>query len=69
MTFMKESLTRFQASIILPFLSLLTGLIFYIGWGVTYNVWFDIGIYAPSAIFILLGIFGLILSRIDRKSL
>ena len=53
---------RVDAYTILSFLSLLVGLIFYISWGITYNVWVDIGIYAPSMIFILLGIFGLLFS-------
>ncbi|HDN81896.1 MAG TPA: hypothetical protein ENG41_04155 [Methanomicrobia archaeon] len=53
---------QIDAYAILSFLSLLTGVIFYVLWAIYYGVWFDIGIYAPSAIFILLGVFGLLYS-------
>jgi hypothetical protein len=46
------------ASIVL----LLFGILFYIYWGVRYGVWYDIGIYSITILFVLGGIFGFLLT-------
>jgi hypothetical protein len=48
-------------------LLLLAGVLFYIYWGVTYGVWADIGIYSITLIFVLFGIFGLLVSLLESK--
>ena len=52
---------------ILSILALFVGLIFYIGWGVTYGVWADIGQYSVTILFVLGGILGLLLTYFDNK--
>jgi len=42
----------------------LPGILFYIGWGITYGVWADAGIYSVTILFIVSGILGLIFTRI-----
>ena len=52
---------------ILSLLLLIAGILFYIYWGVTYGVWADIGIYSITIVFVLAGIFGMILSLLEDE--
>jgi hypothetical protein len=52
---------------ILSLVILLAGLLFYIYWGITYGIWFDIGIYSITIFLVLLGIFGMMLSLLEDK--
>ena len=52
---------------ILSLLSIIAGLVFYFGWGATYNVWADIGVYAFTSVLVLGGLFGLFLSLTEKK--
>lgn len=52
---------------ILSILLLLAGILFYIYWGITYNVWTDIGIYSITIFLVFSGFCGFILSFIREK--
>ena len=46
------------------------GIGLYIGWGILFNVWFDLGVYSISAILIGFGLTGMfIYSYLERKEL
>ena len=47
-------------------LLLLAGIVFYVFWGLRYNVWIDIGIYSVTIILILSGLFGILLSISEK---
>ena len=53
---------NFNVFTILSLLILVTGIVFYIYWVSRYGVWYDIGIYSITIVFVLSGIFGTILS-------
>jgi len=42
----------------------------YIGWGILFNVWFDLGVYALSVVLIGFGLVGMLLySYLERQEL
>jgi len=63
----KINFKNFSEYSILSILFLLAGLLLWISWGITYGIWYDIGIYSISIVFILSGIIGLIISLMDTK--
>ena len=52
---------------ILSLLALIAGVAFYIYWGSRYGVWYDIGIYSITIVFVLSGILGILLSLLQKK--
>jgi len=52
-----------DAKFVLSILSLIIGIVFYLLWGLTYGVWADVGIYSVTAVFVTLGLIGLLLIR------
>ena len=58
---------KYNFKTVLSLLLLITGILFYIYWGVTYGVWADIGIYSITIVFVLAGIFGMILSLLEDE--
>ncbi|RLF62158.1 MAG: hypothetical protein DRN16_02340 [Thermoplasmata archaeon] len=58
---------RLNAKSIFSILVIAIGLIFYIFWSITYNIWFDIGIYSVTIIFVASGVFGLLISQTKEK--
>lgn len=56
-----------KVKLIASLLAIAIGLIFYIGWGINYGVWADIGIYSVSVFFIGLGVLGTILYKLEEK--
>ncbi|MFH1100996.1 MAG: hypothetical protein V1726_03045 [Methanobacteriota archaeon] len=59
---------NFSGWTILSLLMLIAGIIFYILWGTYYGVWADIGIYSITAVFVVAGLFGTLLSlSIEKK--
>jgi hypothetical protein len=48
---------------VLSLIAIIIGILFYLLWGITYNIWADVGIYSVSAIFIVLGVLGLLFAR------
>ena len=53
--------------LILSTIALAAGIILYIAWGLTYDVWADIGIYSVTIILVAVGIIGILLSRENIK--
>ena len=51
---------------VLSVLLLIAGIGFYLYWGMRYSVWTDIGEYALVILLVLGGLFGLILSLLDK---
>jgi hypothetical protein len=49
-------------SMIISLLLLIAGILMYVGWGVTYGVWWDIGIYSITIFLVLCGVLGALLS-------
>ena len=58
---------NFNFKTILSLLLLIAGILFYIYWGVTYGVWADVGIYSITIVFVLAGIFGMLLSLLEEN--
>jgi len=54
---------KVDAKFVLSILSLIIGIVFYLLWGLTYGVWADVGIYSVTAVFVILGLIGLLLIR------
>ena len=52
---------------IFGYLLILIGLIFYIGWSLKYNAWFDVGLFSFVTPIIIFGILGVILARLNEK--
>ena len=49
---------------------LMFGIGLYLGWGIIYNIWFDVGVYAISVILIGFGLVGMLLySHLERQEL
>ncbi len=64
----KEPMIKINLTTILAALSLLAGILFYVGWGVTYGVWADIGIYSVTIVLVLGGVLGLLLTVFEEKT-
>ena len=62
----KINFKNFNMYTILSILFLLAGLIFWITWGLRYDVWTDIGIYSITVVLVIPGIIGIILSLMDK---
>ena len=56
------NMEKYNWMTITSLLLLLAGIIFYVGWGITYGVWADIGIYSFTIILVLFGILGMLVS-------
>ena len=52
---------------VLSLLLLIAGIGFYLYWGVRYGFGMDIGVYALTSLLLLAGLFGLILSLLDKN--
>jgi hypothetical protein len=48
-------------------LMFLAGILLYIYWGIRYGVWYDIGIYSITIVFVLGGIFGFLLTYFQKE--
>ncbi len=49
---------------------LIFGIGLYLGWGILYNIWFDVGVYAISVLLIGFGLVGMLLySHLERQEL
>lgn len=62
----KIDLKNFNLFTILSLLCLIAGILFWICWGARFGVWYDIGLYSITIVFILSGIVGTILSLMDK---
>ena len=59
---MKIKEIKIGPGIIISIIAALAGLVYYIGWGLYYHVWADIGIYSVTAFLMGIGIVGTLLS-------
>jgi hypothetical protein len=64
---LKINFKNYNEYTILSILFLLAGLILWITWGLRYGVWYDVGIYSITIVFVLAGIIGLILSLMEKE--
>ncbi len=44
-------------------------LMFYVGWGLYYNAWTDVGLFSFVSVIIVFGILGLLLARLNEKEM
>jgi hypothetical protein len=58
---------NFNLLTIFSILVLLAGLLIYIYWGIRYGVWYDIGIYSLTIVFVIPGIIGILLSLMKKE--
>ena len=58
---------KYNFKTVLSLILLTAGVLFYIYWGITYGVWANIGIYSITIVFVLAGIFGMILSLLEDE--
>ena len=65
---MKLSIRNFNAYTVLSLIVLIAALLFYLMWGLRYNVWADVGIYSITIVLVLSGILGTILSLSYEKT-
>ncbi|MEM0492431.1 MAG: hypothetical protein QXS02_00505 [Candidatus Thermoplasmatota archaeon] len=61
------NIKKFNAWTVFSMIFMIAGLIFYISWGIRYNVWYDIGIYSVTILLVMGGICGVILSLYEKK--
>jgi len=65
----KINIRNFNVFTILSILFLLAGILIYIYWGTRYEIWYDVGIYSLTIVFIIPGIIGLILSLMKKEEM
>ncbi len=53
---------------IFGYILIVTALIFYLGWSLKYNAWFDVGLFSFVTPIFIFGILGVILARLNEKS-
>jgi hypothetical protein len=63
----KLNLKNFNFYTILSILALLAGILFYINWGMTYGIWYDIGIYSIVIVLVIPGIIGIFLTLMEKE--
>ncbi|MCI4434588.1 MAG: hypothetical protein RXP30_01880 [Thermoplasmata archaeon] len=52
---------------IFGFLLITLAIIFYLGWAIKYNAWFDVGLFSFVTPILIFGILGVILARLNEK--
>ena len=62
----KINVKNFNIFTVLSILSLIAGIGIYMYWGITFGVWYDIGIYSLTIVLVLPGIIGTILSLMEK---
>ena len=65
--FRKISLKNFSFFTIVGVLMIIAALSYWIYWGSRYGVWFDIGIYSITIVFIIAGAIGIIISLMEKE--
>lgn len=64
----KINIKNYNVFTIISLLFLIAGLLFYIYWVGRYpDAWGDVGIYSITIVFVLAGIFGILLTLIEKK--
>jgi len=63
---MKINIKKFNVFTLISLLTLIAGVGLYIYWGIRYGVWYDIGIYSVTSVFVISGIVGILLSLYEK---
>jgi hypothetical protein len=63
----KINVKNFNVFTVLSILALIAGIGIYLYWGITFDVWYDIGIYSLTIVLVLPGIIGTILSLMEKS--
>jgi len=63
---MKINIKKFNVFTLISLLLLISGIGLYIYWGVRFGVWYDIGIYSVTSVFVISGIVGILLSLYEK---
>jgi len=63
----KINLKNFNIFTVLSILCFLAGFLFWIYWGLRYGIWYDIGIYAITIVFVVPGLIGILLSLMEKE--
>jgi hypothetical protein len=63
---MRINIKKFSVFTLASLLILLSGIGFYIYWGVRFGVWYDIGIYSITSVLVVSGIVGILLSLYEK---
>ena len=64
---MKINIKKFNVFTLISLLTLIAGVGLYIYWGIRYGVWYDIGIYSVTSVFVISGIVGILLSLYEKN--
>jgi uncharacterized membrane protein len=62
----KINIKKFNVFTLISLLILLFGVGLYIYWGIRYGVWYDIGIYSITSVFVISGVVGILLSLYEK---
>jgi hypothetical protein len=60
------NIKKFNVFTLISVLAIIAGLGFYLYWGSKYGVWYDIGIYSITIVFVLPGVIGTILTLLEK---
>ena len=63
---LRIKLENFNVYTFLSLLLLVAGVLFYVGWVVQYGVFYDIGIYSITIVFVLGGALGAFISLLEK---
>jgi hypothetical protein len=61
----KLDLKKLNIFTIISLLLLLAGILFYFYWGIRFGVWYDVGIYSITIVFVLGGILGTFITLME----
>jgi len=63
----KLDLKKLNIFTIISLMLLLAGILFYIYWGIRFGVWYDVGIYSITIVFVLGGLLGTIITLMETS--
>ena len=63
----KLDLKKLNIFTIISLLLLLAGILFYIYWGIRFGVWYDVGIYSITIVFVLGGLLGTVVTLMETS--
>jgi hypothetical protein len=64
---LKIDFKNFNIITVISILFLLAAIFYYLYWGISYGIWYDIGIYSITIVLAIPGIIGILLSLMERK--
>ena len=63
----KLDLKKLNIYTIISLIFLLAGILFYVYWGIRFGVWYDVGIYSITIVFVLGGLLGTIVTLMETS--